>query len=238
MLSKKPIQAVWVIFVCFACTPLRIPTAWGTTPPAPLFHAEERGSVLYGGIQGGQPTVLAARTYNPYFYGRAHAGWANQWQVLRVGITTWGAYGTGRHDYSYGAWEETFIAGHLQGEIGAAPRIIPATMRLEFGLGIGAGTEAIHQLTFDSVGTVIMDDIRAPAIVPTFSLYTGIVYSFSERSMLGFRWNLIGLGTGCTFAYRYNAFQIYTSTQPFPLILEQNPNWSIGIQGYLPLQRR
>lgn len=238
MLAKRTIRLGWVTLLWIACTPLRIPTAWGTAPPTPLFHAQEEGSTLYGGIQGGQPTIIAARTYNPYFYGRAHAGWAGQWQVLRAGITTWGSYGKGRLDYSDGAWEETFIAGHLHGEIGAAPRLIPDKMRLEFGLGAGAGTEFIHQLTFDSLGAVILDDTRAPALVPSLSLYTGVSYSLSERSTIGFRWNIIGLGTGCIFSYRYGYFQLYASTQPFPLILDQNPNWAVGIQGYLPLPKR
>jgi len=70
MLVKRTIRLGWIALLWIACTLLRLPTGWRTAPPTPLFHAHSTGA-----YRAGKAAIIAARAYNPYFYGRAHAGW-------------------------------------------------------------------------------------------------------------------------------------------------------------------
>ncbi len=231
------------------CGPIATPLSWSCAPVAPIPHHGEEGLSVFGGGQVGQPSLLFDEdvkgrkiTRSSYFYGRGQVGVSGQWELFRTNFSVWGAGGSGEYevqptDTSIRTVRDQFRAFHFQWDIGVAPRVGEKT-RLEFGVGAGGGAQSGSRLEegYDPGGWRVGNESAYHYPVITGALFAGLGYSLRPDQTIGFRWYLVGLGTGWVLSYRWRFLQAYLSTQPIPLMaMPAAPNWAVGLQGYLPL---
>lgn len=232
------------------CGLIAPPLSWSCAPVAPIPHHGEEGLSVFGGGQVGQPSLLFLdedvrgwkMTRSSYFYGRGQIGVSGQWGLLRTNFSVWGAGGSEESevqltDTSIRTVRDQFRAFHFQWDIGAAPRVGEKT-RLEFGIGAGGGVQSGRRLKerYEPGGRWVENNPGYQYPVITGALFAGLGYSLRPDQTIGFRWYLLGLGTGWVLSYRWRFLQAYLSTQPIPLMaMPAAPNWAVGLQGYLPL---
>lgn len=228
------------------CGSLQVPLAWSCAPVAPLPHYGEEGLSFFGGGQVGQPSLGLDDDLRDweiskpsYLYGRGQIGLSGQWHLLRTNFSLWGAGGSGKYnalmiDSTIATVQDRFRAFHFQWDIAAAPRV-GEKVRLEFGMGAGGGVQSGSRIKegYGMVGGANDRSYQYPLI--TGGIFAGMGYSLRADQTIGFRWYLLGLGTGWVLSYRWRFLQAYMNTQLIPLMDLPAPNWAVGIQGFLPL---
>jgi len=236
-LHRKALRVLLISGVALGVGGCAIPVAWSTAPIFPLAHTQEEGAILYGGLRVGQPTQEHA---TERFLLTAHAGLLGQWKLARLDFTFWG----GQAQYAFPERVDSTTghvkvrvrstALHLQGNFALAPQLNEKT-RMEMGIGLGAGSEKWFRNPPYPISVEL-----PPAVIPNFSSFVGLSYSFRPTETVGLRWHFLGAGTGLSIAYRLKHFQLTGATQLYPLLLtSQNAgygNWTLTLTGYLPLR--
>ncbi|MDW8016091.1 MAG: hypothetical protein RMK19_08790 [Bacteroidia bacterium] len=174
------------------------------------------------------------------FYAAGHVGIVGQGQWFLYNITAWAA--TAR--YLIHNQRERHTALHLQGEVGIFGRISQRS-RLEAGLGLGGGGEFLLRKSYGrsgpgQIGEYETTTSRFP--IPTASIFVGFRTALNDKTTLGFRSHLVGLGTGFTISLRHRGVQFFTATQVLSLLRSgENPslaNWTVGLTGFIPLGQK
>lgn len=222
------------------------PLAWTTPPVYPLQHPQAAATELYGGARLGQPPYEdvdflfdspSNDVASERFYAAGYMGIAGQGRWFLYNITAW----TARARYLFSdhrLYNNT--AFHLQADLGASGQIGQGS-RLEAGLGLGVGGEhLIERGNWGRVEEYERTTYRFP--IPTASIFVGFRTALNDKTTLGFRSHLVGLGTGLTISLRYRGVQFFTATQVFPLLRSgETPslaNWTVGLMGFIPLGRK
>lgn len=209
------------------CGRVVLPAAYLSAPIAPIVPPDHQGWRGYGGLRVGQLFIEdkgdIASASSLFITGQF--GGIFQHQNFKFEL---GAFGGRRWEKLEGAVGDPYnivtTPLHFQAQFMGVPSLSASgKLRLEAGGAVGMGLE---------------DNPLGPRFVPTFSVVLGLYGQVGPHTTIGFRYNLLGLGTGLTLSALYKRrVQVFAATMPYFLLKGASEGgailpWTAGLQVY------